>query len=92
MARYRVTRKCYLPIPRSANLSRFYEPGEEIEFDGEPGLALEPLDAEACARKAAAERPFEILPNGVQVRSRQTGAMLNCSVTHMRPKPRLPRT
>ena len=77
MPLYRVTRRAYLPIPRSANLSRFYEPGEEIEFSGTPGLALEAIDAEALAAKAVAERSYELLPNGVQTRDRRTGSMRN---------------
>lgn len=85
MALYRVTKSAYLPIPNSANLSRFYEIGETIEFNGEPGRALEPLDDDAIAAKAARAvvMPYSFLPNELQARDPQ-GNLLNATITTMR--------
>lgn len=44
MARYKVTARSYIN-------NRIVEAGEEINFDGKPGSALEPVDAAAKAAK-----------------------------------------
>ena len=55
----------------------FFEPGEIVLYTGTPSRALEPLDEAARVAKAAAERSYELLPNGVQTRDRRTGSMRN---------------
>jgi len=69
MPRYRVVKPLHIG-------QRFHQPGEIVEYVGEPGQALEPMDDEAAAAKASAEatRPYETLPNGIQVRNKNSGA------------------
>jgi hypothetical protein len=61
MARYRVVAKSFLqatPRPgRGAEPARLYEAGTEIEFDGEPGPSLTPLDSDA--RRAMARSLYQ---------------------------------
>jgi hypothetical protein len=70
MARYRALSNLFVG-------RRLIKPGEEFESDLVPGLNWEPLDDAARAAKAAAERLYEILPNGLQTRDRATGRMRN---------------
>lgn len=65
MPRYRVLQKSYIN-------ERIVHEGEEVDYDGQPGTNLEPLDAEARrAAKRAHLEPADASPAGQAV----TGAM-----------------
>ena len=89
MPLYEVALRCYLPLAPGSAHSRFFEIGETVEFAGVPGRSLTPLDAAAIAATAARNSsvPYEFLSNGVQVRHRGTGALLNATIG---PRIRLP--
>jgi hypothetical protein len=50
--RYKVIERCFLQ-PVGYASPRLCEAGETVEFAGVPGAALKPLNASACAAKAA---------------------------------------
>lgn len=60
-AKYRVLRLSHIA-------NQLWEPGSEVEYDGKPGTALEPINDAAKAAKAKAERKGEAatttIPNG----------------------------
>lgn len=61
-AKYRVLRLSHIA-------NQLWEPGSEVEYDGKPGTALEPINDAAKAAKAKAERKGAaveaITPNGI---------------------------
>ncbi|MGC0818505.1 hypothetical protein WKH08_09670 [Pantoea agglomerans] len=60
-AKYRVLRLSHIA-------NQLWEPGSEVEYDGKPGTALEPINDAAKAAKAKAERKGETattIPNGI---------------------------
>jgi hypothetical protein len=63
MPKYRVIKKSWLHASAGP---RLYQPGEIIEYDGEPGVSLEPLDEDAVAARQRARPGPGRLPNGLQ--------------------------
>jgi hypothetical protein len=63
MPMYRVVKKSWLHTDAGP---RLYKPGEIIEYDGEPGASLEPLDEAANEAKKRFRAVGSRLPNGLQ--------------------------
>lgn len=58
-AKYRVLRLSHIH-------NKLWEPGEEVEYDGKPGSALEPLnDAAIAAKEAATGQALSVAGGGI---------------------------
>jgi len=88
MTRYRLTKPAYVAANGHPH-PRHFKAGETIEVadDLRPAHSWIPLDDAAKAAAAKHQRPFDIMPNGVQARHRATGQLTGGASAPKRPGP-----